>query len=98
MPTISFDKVPVLKEHSLPLTINNISAIPADFKLFIEAKDSVFSVEPRQAHLEPGESCTAHVLIKMDESMDFADTLHVLIQEGADMPIPLTASGEACGA
>ncbi|EFJ42226.1 hypothetical protein VOLCADRAFT_67248 [Volvox carteri f. nagariensis] len=92
-PTIAFDKVPVLKEHSLPLTINNISAIPADFKLFIESKDSVFSVEPRQAHLEPGESCTAHVIVKMDESMDFSDTLHVLIQEGADMPVPLTASG-----
>ncbi|GIL73964.1 hypothetical protein Vretifemale_3957, partial [Volvox reticuliferus] len=92
-PTISFDKVPVLREHSMPLTINNISAIPADFKLFIESKDSVFSVEPRQAHLEPGESCTAHVIVKMDESMDFADTLHVLIQEGADMPVPLTASG-----
>ncbi|KXZ49496.1 hypothetical protein GPECTOR_21g722 [Gonium pectorale] len=92
-PSLAFDRVPVLKEHSLPLVINNISVIPADFKLFIEAKDSVFSVEPRQAHLEPGESFTAHVMVKMDESMDFADTLHVLIQEGADVSIPLTASG-----
>lgn len=95
-PSLSFDKVPVLKEHSLPLVINNCSAIPADFKLFIESKDSVFSVEPRQAHLEPGDSLTAHVMVKMDESMDFADTLHVLIQEGADMAIPLTSSG-GCG-
>ncbi len=38
----------------------------------------------------------AHVIVKMDESMDFTDTLHVLIQEGADMAIPLTASGK-CG-
>lgn len=47
------------------------------------------------ASLQPGESCVAHVIVKMDESMDFTDTLHVLIQEGADMAIPLTASGES---
>ncbi|KAG2489301.1 hypothetical protein HYH03_012133 [Edaphochlamys debaryana] len=90
---IAFDRVPVLKEHAQSLMINNCSAIPADFKLFIEAKDSVFSVEPRQAHLEPGECMTAHVMVKMDESMDFMDTLHILIQEGADISVPLTASG-----
>ncbi len=44
--------MPVLKEHSLPLTINNISPIAAHFKLFIESKDSVFSVEPREAFLQ----------------------------------------------
>ncbi len=86
--------MPVLKEHSLPLVINNISAIRAEFKLFIEAKDSVFSVEPRQAALESGESLTAHVLLKMDEPMDFNDVLHVLVQEGADMAVQLSASGE----
>ena len=35
----------------------------------------------------------AHVIVKMDEAMELTDTLHVLVQEGADMPVPLAASG-----
>ncbi len=38
----------------LRLQIHNPCLIPADFKLFIEGKDSAFSVDPREAHLEPG--------------------------------------------
>jgi len=48
--------------------IHNPSWIPADCKLFIEGKSSVFSVEPRELHLEPGQSAAAHVSVCMDDT------------------------------
>jgi hydrocephalus-inducing protein len=91
---IAFGKVPVLQEHVRELQIHNMSAIPAEFKLFVEARDSSFAVEPREAVLQPGESLAAQVLVMLDEALPFRDTLHVLVTEGADHCIPLEATGE----
>lgn len=93
---IDYDKVPVLGEHVRLVQVHNPCLIPADFKLFIEGKDSVFSVEPREAHLEPGGSMTAKVTVCMDDNQTFRDVLHVLISEGADVCIPLNAIGTGC--
>lgn len=84
----------VLATHEMPLLIHNPTLIPADFKLFIDNEESSFSVEPRELHLEPGESTQALVRVVLDETSTFKDELHVLIAEGADIAIPLEATGE----
>lgn len=91
--SVSFERRQVLVTHTLPLTVTNVCPIQADFKLFIESSESAFSVEPRSGSLAPGESLTATVSVLMDEVLNFVDTLHVLVQEGPDICVPLTASG-----
>jgi len=48
--------------------VHNPCVIPADCKLFIEGKDSAFSVEPREIHVMPGQSVTAKVWVCMDDT------------------------------
>ena len=91
--SIEFGKVTVLKDFHYTLHMHNPSLIPAEFKTFIAAKDSVFSVDMREGSLQPNESCTLTVTVHMDETMKFTDELHVLILEGDDVCIPLSASG-----
>ena len=95
--SISFGKCEVLTEHSRQLLLHNPTLIPAAFKLFVEGRDSSFSVEPRELRLEPGGSAEATVRAVLDETQTFKDELHVLIEEGADVPIPLEATGERQG-
>ena len=84
----------MLEEHSRTLLIHNPTPIEADFKLFIEGRDSSFSVEPGELRLGPGDSAEANVRAVFDETQLFKDELHVLIAEGADVPIPLDATGK----
>eukprot|EP00955_Chlamydomonas_euryale_P060740 357809-Chlamydomonas_euryale.AAC.3 len=90
---LDFGRVPVLSRSSLPLALHNPTPIPASFKLFVESADSSFAVEPEGMVLGPGESGEAVVHVRLDEAAAFADQLHVLVAEGADMPVPLTAVG-----
>lgn len=90
---IAYDRVAVLDEHVRAVQIHNPCLIPANFKLFIEGTDSVFTVKPREARLGPGESMVANVTLCMDDNQTFRDVLHVLVSEGADISIPLSAIG-----
>lgn len=91
--SVAFGTVPVLKEHTYTVQIHNPCLIPADAKLFVEGSDSVFSVQPSEIHLEPGASASATVTVMMDDARPFTDTLHVLVAEGADVCVPLSAVG-----
>eukprot|EP00983_Pelagomonas_calceolata_P093698 1157805-Pelagomonas_calceolata.AAC.3 len=48
--------------------MHNPCWIPADCKLFIEGKHSAFSVEPREIHVQPGETVIAKVSVCMDDT------------------------------
>ncbi len=90
---MNFGKVPVLAEHYRTLLVHNPSPITADFKLFIEGRDSLFSVLPREMRLAPGEDGQVTVRAVLDETLTFKDELHVLIEEGADIPVSVEAVG-----
>ncbi|QDZ25387.1 hypothetical protein HOP50_17g79270 [Chloropicon primus] len=91
--SIEFGKIPVLQDFQYHLYMHNPSLIPAEFKTFIASKDSAFSVDIREGSLQPQESCMLTVTVHVDETMKFLDELHVLILEGDDVCIPLSASG-----
>ena len=52
---------PYVQDKELLLPVHNPSQIPADFKTFIEGRDSPFTVVPREGHLEPNESMPLRV-------------------------------------
>ena len=91
--SIEFGKIPVLQDFQYHLYMHNPSLIAAEFKTFIAAKDSAFTVDIREGSLQPQESCMITVTVHVDETMKFLDELHVLILEGDDVCIPLSAVG-----
>ena len=91
--SIEFGKIPVLQDFQYHLYMHNPSLIPAEFKTFIASKDSAFSVDIREGSLQPQESCMLTVTVNVDETMKFLDELHILILDGDDICIPLSASG-----
>ncbi|GMH35419.1 hypothetical protein BSKO_03287 [Bryopsis sp. KO-2023] len=93
---VDFGKVDVLEEHSVTLTIHNPSPIPAEYKTFIEGKDSIFEIDKRTGVLNPAESAEFTLSTCLDEAKRFKDTLHILVTEGADIDIPLIAVGVGC--
>jgi hypothetical protein len=50
-------------------------------------------VEPREAEVEPDGLLEVVVRVQMDEARLFKDVLHVLVTDGADISIPLLATG-----
>ena len=92
-PTIDFGRRPVLVDAMQTLYLNNPSLIPAEFKTFIEGRDSTYQADCREGRLEPGESTEVNVTVNMDDVMRFRDKLHILVVEGDDTSVPLSAVG-----
>ena len=90
---VDFGRVEVLKEHSRVLHVTNHSLIPAEFKTFISGKDSAYSVDLREGNLAPGESAPITVTMSLDDTIKAKDTLNVLVVEGNDSAIALSATG-----
>lgn len=92
-PAFNFGKVKVLQEHSVTLHVTNTSPIPAELKLFMDRRDSLFAVNHREVHLGPGEHVPLTVSATLDDSLLFSDTLHMLVMEGPEMDVPVEAQG-----
>lgn len=50
-------------------------------------------MDPREADLGPGCELDVRVTALLDEAQPFKDVLHVLVADGADTPVELTAVG-----
>lgn len=90
---IGWGKVHVLREHAYVLHMYNPTLIPADVKAFIEGRNSLFEVDTPEFRLEPGATTDIRVSVNLDETQLFKDVLHVMVNDGADNCIPLTATG-----
>ena len=90
---VAFGRVAVLETHTSTLRVFNDSSIEASIKSFIAGKDSSFSVSVREALLAPGEGLDINVTVQLDETYAFEDTLHFLVENGAELCVPLSATG-----
>lgn len=90
---VAFDKVPVLDVHHHTLHAFNASLIPASFKAFVAGKGSVFAVNVREATLAAGEAIAIDVTVQLDETYAFSDVLHLLVDDGNELEVPLSATG-----
>jgi hydrocephalus-inducing protein len=92
-PELNFGNVPVLTDMNKFLYLKNSSLIPAEIKTFITGKESSFWVNVREAVLQPGEGMALEVSVFLDEVQRFKDVLNILVIEGKDTLVPLTAMG-----
>lgn len=90
---IDFGKVKVLEDHNVILRIYNPTLIPAEVKAFVEGINSAFAVDIREFVVEAGATFDLRVIVNIDEVQLFKDTLHVMVSEGDDNSIPISAAG-----
>ena len=89
---LDFKNPTVLKEYKESFTITNDSEIEAEYTAFTKDKNSIWKVMQRSGVLLPEETKTIEVICCADEAQKFADTLHVVINNGKDLEIQLKAN------
>ena len=90
---IEFGQCPTLRPNTRILNIFNPCPVPASYKAFIESPTSVYSINPREGMLQPGSVLAMEVTCTMDDTRKFSDTLHILVQDGDNVAVPLSAVG-----
>ena len=83
----------VLEDHAIILRVYNPTLIPAEVKAFVEGKGSMFEVDIREFTIDAGATVDLRVGVNVDEVQLFKDVRHLLVAEGADNCIPLSAVG-----
>eukprot|EP00935_MAST-01C_sp_MAST-1C-sp1_P000586 g586.t1 len=90
---IEFGPSKCLVDHHRNLTITNDSLIPAPFKVFIKSSRSKFSVSPKEGVLAPHESLKLQITAHLDDTVMHNDILHLIITEGQNLVVPVSAKG-----
>jgi len=75
------------------LILTNESEIPAPFKVFLKNARSKFRVDVRDGVLSPHESVVLHVIACLDDTILHKDQLHIIVAEGENLMVPLSAKG-----
>ncbi|OQR91449.1 hydrocephalus-inducing protein [Achlya hypogyna] len=90
---LAWGPVTCLVDHIKSLRLTNTSLIPAPFKTFIRNARSKFSVDQKEYTLAPGETIVMTVVANLDDTIVFKEQLHILVTEGHNILIPLSAKG-----
>ena len=75
------------------LVLTNDSEIPAPFKIFLKNARSKFRVDVRDGVLSPHECVVLHVIACLDDTIVHKDQLHIIVAEGENLMVPLSAKG-----
>ena len=79
------------------LVLTNDSEIPAPFKIFLKNARSKFRVDVRDGVLSPRESVVLHVIACLDDTIVHKDQLHIIVSEGENLMVPLSAKVRSSG-
>lgn len=90
---IDYGSVDVLKDYTEKIRIKNKSQIDAEFTAFTKNKESIWKVVQRHGILKPDEEKVVDVVCNADEVQKFQDKLHIIINNGVDLEVNLTAKG-----
>ena len=92
-PAIKWGDIEVLKDFEKTLKVKNDSLVPADFQTLIMKRNSRFKVTMPSASLAPGETANLKVIANIDDTQAFKDELCLIVTEGGEIKVPLTAKG-----
>ncbi|CAK4295658.1 unnamed protein product [Aphanomyces euteiches] len=91
--SIDFGNCSCLVDHTRKISMTNKSLIPATFKTFIRNARSKFNVDKKDCVLAPNETIEVIVTANLDDTVVFKEQLHILVMEGPNISIPLSAKG-----
>lgn len=90
---IDYNNVEVLRDYTEKIKISNKSQIDAEYTAFTKNKESIWKVVQRHGILKPNEDKVVDIVCNADEVQKFQDTLHIIVNNGIDLEVSLTAKG-----
>ena len=90
---IKWGDIQVLKDVEKTLKVKNESLVPAYFGVLIMKRSSRFRVNVSEATLAAGETVNIKVTANLDDVQNFKDDLCLVVTEGGEITVPLTAKG-----
>jgi hydrocephalus-inducing protein len=90
---IDYGNVEVLRDYNEKIRITNKSKIDAEYTAFTKSKESIWKIVQRHGILKPDEEKVVDVVCNADEVQKFQDKLHIIINNGVDLEVNLSAKG-----
>jgi hypothetical protein len=90
---IRWGNIDCLRDSSRSLCITNDSMISAHVKIFLKMARSKFELSASEMVLEPNQSYELVITANLDDSVVIKDEVHIVVDEGDDIMVPLSAKG-----
>lgn len=90
---VDWGNISCLRNHVKPFEIVNDSTIPANIKTFIKSARSKFSVDVKETIIPPNQTLELQLTANLDDTVSFTEQMHILVTEGKNMMVPLSAHG-----
>jgi hydrocephalus-inducing protein len=82
-----------LKDSCLSIRLSNVGLTTASMKLFLKMARSCYRLGVRELVLEAGQSYDLEVAANLDDSVVNRDEIHIVVEEGDNLMVPLIAKG-----
>jgi hydrocephalus-inducing protein len=92
-PQLKWGDIQVLKDVEKTLKVKNESLVPAYFGVLVMKRGSRFRVNVSDVTLGASETVNIKVAANLDDVQNFKDDLCLVVTEGGELTIPLTARG-----
>jgi hypothetical protein len=90
---LKWGNIECLKDSTRILTITNTGLITANMKLFLKMARSCYRIDVRELVLEAQQSYELNVIANLDDSVVNKDEIHLVVDEGDNLMVPLIAKG-----
>ena len=90
---LRWGNIECLREFPRSLRLFNDSLIPASIKLFLKMARSKFELSMRELTLAPKETYDLTVTANLDDTIVNKDEIHIIVEEGDNVMVPLSALG-----
>ena len=90
---IKWGDIQVLKDVEKTLKVKNESLVPAFLGVLVMKRNSRFRVNVSEITLGAGETANIKVTANLDDVQNFKDDLCLVVTEGGEINVPLTAKG-----
>jgi hypothetical protein len=90
---LKWGNIDCLKDSTRPLTLMNTGLINANLKLFLKMARSCYRLDVRELVLEAQQSYEVQVIANLDDSVVTKDEVHIMVEEGDNLMVPLVAKG-----
>ena len=90
---LKWGNIECLKDSERMLTVKNVGLISASMKLFLKMARSCYRIETHDLVLEAQQSYDLKVIANLDDSVVNKDEIHLVVDEGDNLMVPLIAKG-----
>eukprot|EP01033_Poteriospumella_lacustris_P008315 gene8315-5998_t len=90
---LKWGNIECLKDSTRTMTLMNTGLINANLKLFLKMARSCYRLDVREVVLEAQQTYDVQITANLDDSVVTKDEVHIMVEEGDNLMVPLVAKG-----